>query len=118
EVHMRRTWSLLVIPVLLTGCTTDVSDPLEPTAIATEAKQTPIGFVATQLTIGSMHVCGISKPSRAWCWGENGHGELGVDIDDPMSHASAPVSVLNGKGMYNIAAGHQFTCALSNGGVP
>jgi alpha-tubulin suppressor-like RCC1 family protein len=45
------------------------------------------------LTVGAIgqHTCGVTRDNRAYCWGQNGSGQLG---DGTHTHRSTPVAVL------------------------
>jgi len=58
------------------------------------AVSTSIAFVA--LGAGSAHTCGIDRDGQAYCWGQNGHGEVGngtVQAPNAVHRAMVPVPV-------------------------
>jgi len=72
-----------------------VAQKTSPTAVAAG-----LPFVA--LSAGGFHTCGIASDSRAWCWGDNSTGELGVA--NPTNNAS-PSAVAGGLLFKSISAG-------------
>jgi alpha-tubulin suppressor-like RCC1 family protein len=49
------------------------------TATSRDAPPTPVagGFTFRSLTAGGFDTCGLTSGGAAYCWGSNGHGELG-----------------------------------------
>ena len=89
------------------------TNSLTPVAVSGLAS----GVVA--VTAGSLHSCALSTGGGVQCWGDNFSGQLGNNssID---SHTPVAVSGLAGVGTLGgvaaIAAGYDYTCALSTGG--
>src|SRR5262249_38135189 len=69
---------------------------------------------ATAIMAGNQNSCAILN-GAAWCWGYNGHGELGNGTTTDQLTAG-PVSGLT-SGVQAIAPGFFHNCALVNGGV-
>lgn len=65
------------------------------------------------LTAGNEHTCGLDVSGRAWCWGLNLHGELGVGDRVPRA---TPTAVLGGRAFSRLVAGGSHTCGLEAGG--
>jgi alpha-tubulin suppressor-like RCC1 family protein len=60
---------------------------------------------------GTGFTCGISGPRDAYCWGENGKGQLGGGTVTPMTGFQK----VNGlKDVQSIAAGGTHTCAIAH----
>jgi len=76
-----------------------------PTAAAT-------GLTFRAVTAGAQHSCGIATDSTAYCWGENGAGQLG---DSSQSARPIPVAVHGGLRFQSLSAGSAFTCGLTGG---
>jgi alpha-tubulin suppressor-like RCC1 family protein len=50
----------------------------------------PQGFALAAVSAGDMHTCGVTPGSVAYCWGNNGAGQLG---DRTLVARNAPVRV-------------------------
>jgi len=84
---------------------------------ATSTSQDPIaitgGFTFTALAPGYSHTCGLLADGSAKCWGDNTVGELGCDVSyGTYSYAPAPVT--GGTTFTKIAAGFDYTCAVTS----
>lgn len=75
------------------------------------AKPTTINFVT--VSAGDSHSCGITSDSLAYCWGNNGSGQLG---DGTFTSAATPVLVSGNLRFKSIAAGGIHTCAVTGNG--
>jgi alpha-tubulin suppressor-like RCC1 family protein len=74
----------------------------------------PLGSISA----GFNHAC-LIRSGKAFCWGDNTYGELG-NTSTTSSSVPVPVStagVLAGVTLTQVAAGTQFTCALSSAGA-
>jgi alpha-tubulin suppressor-like RCC1 family protein len=61
---------------------------------------------------GGIHSCGLTRDSRAYCWGYNGSGQLG---DGTINERSTPVAVAGGRhfnAAIGVGAGADHTCGL------
>lgn len=69
------------------------------------------------LALGSSaHVCGLTADGKAYCWGSNGGGQLGMgDLGGTRSLAE---TVAGGHRFKAIAVGGEHTCALDTEGKP
>jgi alpha-tubulin suppressor-like RCC1 family protein len=56
------------------------------------------------------HACAIATDGRAYCWGDNGQGQLG---NGSTSGSATPVPVAGGLRFTHISAGYGFTCAIA-----
>src|ERR1017187_1471225 len=70
------------------------------------------------ITAGSFHSCAIES-GKAYCWGDNGSGQLG---NGSTVGSSVPVAVdtsgvLAGQVLTQITAGGAYTCALDGAGA-
>jgi alpha-tubulin suppressor-like RCC1 family protein len=65
---------------------------------------------ATRISAGKHHACALTSGGAVWCWGDNGHGQLG-DGTTTNRWVATPVSGLE-SGVTAIAAGTFHTCAL------
>ena len=74
--------------------------------VAPEGTRTFVSVVA-----GAAHACALDATGRAWCWGSNSHGQLG--ISDGRGSAARPLAV-NGSVLFRrLAAGARHTCGLT-----
>jgi alpha-tubulin suppressor-like RCC1 family protein len=83
------------------------------------------GIVST--AAGSRHTCALDAAGYVWCWGRNVEGQLGDGTTTTRNYATRVCATGSGQDCTNgtllssvtaIAAGHDFTCALtSSGGV-
>jgi alpha-tubulin suppressor-like RCC1 family protein len=98
------TTSNSTTPVNVSGFSNVTFTPT-PTAIVVNAQK---------LDAGANHTCVVTTGGGVKCWGANGNGELG---DSTTTHRSVPVDVSNlTSGIKAISAGHNHTCAVTNGG--
>jgi len=111
----------LVVAVL--GCREDAASPTgpEPTPAL---DVTPAGVLSfRQVSAGSglsgdVHACGVTTDDRAYCWGANLWGQLGIgtstgpeDCGNPCS--TRPVAVLGGLRFRHVSVGDRFTCGIT-----
>jgi alpha-tubulin suppressor-like RCC1 family protein len=62
------------------------------------------------LIAGSYHTCGVKTDGTAWCWGDNGDGELG---DGTTTSSAVPVQVAGGSADWaTLTAGSHHTCGV------
>lgn len=66
-----------------------------------------------KLTAGKSHTCALVSDGRAWCWGQNNRGQLGVG---DTTIREAPTLVQGLSGLVDIAAGDEHTCAVDERG--
>lgn len=106
--EMRRLTPLVAV-VLGTGCLAtdqenDDDDPLLD----------PIAF--RSVDAGAAHSCGLDGSGAAFCWGENGLGQLG---NADLNSTTEPVAVFQGSMAFSeVSAGASHSCAaLSDGQV-
>ncbi|HEU4642495.1 MAG TPA: Ig-like domain-containing protein [Gemmatimonadaceae bacterium] len=80
-----------------------------PVRVATDVR-----FVA--LTAGMFHACGLDAEGRAYCWGQNRLGQLGVGtLADSV--VVAPRLVALDARFASISAGGEHTCGITRNGV-
>ena len=73
------------------------------------------GLTFTALVAGNHHTCGLATGGTAYCWGENGSGQLGDGTS--VTHRLVPVAVSGGLTFTALAAGNAHTCGLATGGT-
>lgn len=91
--------------------------PAVPARPATAANPMS-GKTVTKISVGYNHACAIAG-GAAYCWGENGSGQLGnssyTDSDEPVA-VTTTGTPLAGKTVVDISAGYAFTCAVTSEG--
>lgn len=79
------------------------------------------GLRFSRLTAGAFHTCGIAADGRAYCWGFNGQGQLGVPRGAGQGcdaeWCRLPVPVSGGIVFSLLAAGGTQTCGLTADGT-
>jgi alpha-tubulin suppressor-like RCC1 family protein len=65
------------------------------------------------LDLGDGHTCGLTTEGLAYCWGANGHSELG---DGTRTNRNLPVPVSRGLTFSSLEAGMQHSCGLTAAG--
>jgi alpha-tubulin suppressor-like RCC1 family protein len=103
------------------GCRDDSVSPTAPDtapALVAAAAAAP-AFI--QVSYGGSHQCGTATDGRAYCWGRNSYGELGIgsargpesctEWGDPCS--TRPVAVTGGLTFVHVNAGSWHSCGLT-----
>jgi alpha-tubulin suppressor-like RCC1 family protein len=71
------------------------------------------GHKFSQITFGLEHACALSYPDgKAWCWGLNNEGQLGIGTNDFVAH-STPLAVSGGLTFRRLAAGEYHSCGVT-----
>ncbi len=70
------------------------------------------GHQFVRLTAGDDHTCGLVADGTAYCWGENGSGQLG--IDESGDEYYVPRQVAGGIRFVRLSAAGEHTCALDD----
>jgi len=60
------------------------------------------------------HTCGIQEDGRAYCWGNNEFGQLGIGT---TTNALEPAEVTGPAGFYDIVGGDYHTCSIEPAGA-
>jgi len=61
-----------------------------------------------------LHNCALTRDGQAYCWGQNGNGQLGTGAEGVFS--TVPVPVAGGLTFTTISAGGNHTCAVATTG--
>jgi hypothetical protein len=82
---------------------------------STGASRPTPGLVSGSLTLttlhaGRRHACGLTAAGKAWCWGGNNQGQLGVPLATGLS--AVPVAVVTEHLFAAVGAGHMHSCGL------
>src|SRR5437660_302565 len=72
-----------------------------------------ISDIAT-LDAGDYHSCALRASGVAYCWGDNGNGQLG---DGTTTQRLVPTAVAGGLTFASVTAGDFFTCAVTTSGA-
>lgn len=73
------------------------------------------GFPAVAVVAGATHTCALTTAGEAYCWGNNGSGQLGIGQADYGPHAT-PAPVVGSLRFTSLAAGGHHTCGLTTTG--
>jgi alpha-tubulin suppressor-like RCC1 family protein len=68
------------------------------------------GLTFTSVVAGNAHSCGLTAAGTAYCWGNNGNGQLGINS---TTNATQPALVSGGLVFQSLAAGGFHTCGLT-----
>jgi len=79
-----------------------------PTAVAL-----PAGVDFRRVAVGRFHGCAATAAGAAYCWGYNGHGELGSGAPASSSPNPTPVAVAGGLQFASLVAGAVHTCGIT-----
>ena len=85
------------------------------TAWAVPVLDLPPSWHAVDVDVGARHACAIGVDGDVYCWGDNAHGQLGINS---TVATSLPVEVqlpANTRAM-SISAGSQHTCVVTTAG--
>jgi len=72
------------------------------------------GLTFTAVSPGFSHTCGLTPGGVAYCWGDNGAGELG---DGSTANSAVPVPVSGGLTFAAISAGDSLSCGVTPSGA-
>jgi alpha-tubulin suppressor-like RCC1 family protein len=67
-----------------------------------------------QLAMSNLHSCGLTTGGKAYCWGDNGAGQLGIGFNTP---ATGPIAVPGNQTWAYMTVGGGHTCALTAAGA-
>jgi alpha-tubulin suppressor-like RCC1 family protein len=73
-----------------------------------------------QIATGGAHTCGITGKGQAFCWGDDGSGQLGDDVAPANRSVPTAVAITNlpvdDKAFVWLATGYVHTCGITGGG--
>ena len=74
------------------------------------------GKTIKQMSVGSYNTCVIASDDKVYCWGGNGHGQVGNNstTDSSIPVAVNTTGVLAGKTIKQISSGHYRACAIDS----
>jgi alpha-tubulin suppressor-like RCC1 family protein len=85
------------------------------TSLSISPRVTPVavhgGLRFRNVTVGRYYTCGVTTDDRAYCWGYNGSGQLGVGTFADSRHV--PTAVLGGLHFRSVSAGSRHTCGIT-----
>src|ERR1035441_6305864 len=115
---LRRRLTPAALLLLATGLSALSFSLVPAPQAALAASQAASHGAAALITAGSFHSCAIES-GKAYCWGDNGSGQLG---NGSTVGSSVPVAVdtsgvLAGQVLTQITAGGAYTCALDGAGA-
>lgn len=90
-------------------CADDVCPPVELPDLPA-----PAAAPAVDAVTGDRHTCVLDAAGRAFCLGDNAHGQLG---DGGLDGSDRPVAVTGGHAFDSLSAGMGFTCGLRSDGA-
>lgn len=78
----------------------------------------PLGSIE-RIGAGGFHFCALDEAGALWCWGENGHNQLGLTdfAGAPDQRHSAEQAISLGDSYAKFSAGGEHTCAVAEIGV-
>ena len=71
------------------------------------------GLTFATVSAGGNHTCGVTSAGIAYCWGENGSGQLG---NATTTNSATPVPISGGLGFATVSAGGNHTCGVTSAG--
>lgn len=73
------------------------------------------GLKMIAISASEAHSCALADDGKAWCWGVNDNGQLGVSRDTGLT--GQPLRVAGGHVFDRIAAGTHHSCGLTSTGA-
>src|SRR2546425_653085 len=72
------------------------------------------GLTFTVVSAASLHTCGVTTSGAAYCWGQNGYGQLG---NGTTTSSTTPVAVSGGLTFAAVSAVLLHTCGVTTSGA-
>jgi hypothetical protein len=101
-----------------TGDTVDRGGSVSQVGDLTSFVLLPTGTRAMSMALGEAHTCALLDNGKAYCWGRNTEGQLGigsttnVNTGAQMSNSLQAVLLPPGSTVLNLVAAYRKTCAL------
>jgi alpha-tubulin suppressor-like RCC1 family protein len=121
----QRTLGTLALFTLI-GCESATEPATEPKEELLRWSATPVAvsgeLVFSSISAGGAHTCGVTADGAAYCWGNNGDGQLGVGTTSQLGPSGlgpsyrTPTPVVGGLRFTSISAAGTGTCGLTTGG--
>jgi alpha-tubulin suppressor-like RCC1 family protein len=83
-----------------------------PTAVAL-----PAGSVVHELSLGEHHACVATESGTAYCWGDNGAGQIGDGVVVDVRPSPIAVALPEGLNAARVATGARHSCATTTTGI-
>jgi alpha-tubulin suppressor-like RCC1 family protein len=100
------------------GNSTTILKSNTPVAIANAKDGTDLNL--SSISAGNNFTCGLTTTGKAYCWGNNEYGQLGIGSitppGPPNDQTSFPIAVIGTQAFSTISTGYNHTCALSTTG--
>lgn len=74
----------------------------------------PAGTTFTEIASGWNHTCALDADGDAWCWGNDGYGQLGDGGERSLRLSPSAVLMPDGLSFLQISVSYNFSCALAN----
>ncbi len=103
---------------LLAGCGSTVATP-DASADAADASDpgytpyAPTGARPVSISLGGHQGCALLDDGRAYCWGDNTWGQIGIGAT--TAPQARPIAVRGIRNVTGVTTGSTFACALSSG---
>jgi alpha-tubulin suppressor-like RCC1 family protein len=111
------------LSITLVSCQQDQQSPTAPDSELAPVITSAAALAFWQLSAGSVHSCGVTTDNLAYCWGDNGSGQLGTGSDagpesctgaaGPFPCGTRPVLVVGGHQFHQVSAGDAHTCGVT-----
>ena len=105
-------WGAFTLFGAAVGCGEDPTSPSTPSpdGVLEATAAQALSFI--QVSAGSGHTCGVTGTNRAYCWGSNQWGQLGIGTTSGLSKLT-PVPVAGGLRFLRVSAGDEHTCGIT-----
>ena len=101
--------ALLLLPAVLAGCGDAPTTP----ETAPEPRVVRVEYDWALVAAGDSHTCGVTANGRAYCWGENDHGQLG---SGRRRQGGEPMEVDGGRAWSVVTVGDEHSCGVTTDG--